>query len=549
MSLHSRPWFPYLFALVLPVTVYSHNQAAFSLGDLLRPLVVFLLLAALLVRIARLIVDDRPLADTIASVPLVGLWLLGYDWQLCLVLAILAMACLPLRRMSLPVGIVPMLNALSLGLLLWPTSLILQVESEASPLVHTGTPASPFSALRARSMVVERPDIYHVVLDAYAGADTLAGELGFDNSVFFEQLRSLGFEVGESVIVPYNETVHVMSSVFVGDYLRPGEYPLDKDEATMLRASMGGLITDAPTHNILRRNGYSLVYTDPGHEFLRFPDDAVVLRIDDRFQLNRFEHYLGSVARLDLILPGVFAVTREDPMIRSVKDAFANDYSGIESPKFVYQHVIAPHTPFIIDSAGEHTSAYAEFATPAEGDSVVLGDPARRQRYVNGYLEKLRYVNARVLDQSRRLIASPNRKIIVIHGDHGSGSRYYINDANRTCLRERFTSFIAVYSDMPQIRDELQWVSGPDATPVNLYRSIFSSLLGVDLPLLPRKSHFVNFTTPHRVEALDSSRILRACNQDAIEGLAATTTSMRRRNPEDASRIATVAPNSRTDGR
>jgi hypothetical protein len=236
-------------------------------------------------------------------------------------------------------------------------------------------------------------------------------------------------------------------------------------------------------------------------------------------------------------------------MIRSVKDAFANDYSGIESPKFVYQHVIAPHTPFIIDSAGEHTSAYAEFATPAEGDSVVLGDPARRQRYINGYLEKLRYVNARVLDQSRRLIASPNRKIIVIHGDHGSGSRYYINDANRTCLRERFTSFIAVYSDMPQIRDELQWVSGPDATPVNLYRSIFSSLLGVDLPLLPRKSHFVNFTTPHRVEALDSSRILRACNQDAIESLAATTTSMRRRNPEDASRIATVAPSSRTDGR
>ena len=123
------------------------------------------------------------------------------------------------------------------------------------------------------------------------------------------------------------------------------------------------------------------------------------------------------------------------------------------------------------------------------------------------------------------------------------------NDANRTCLRERFTSFIAVYSDMPQIRDELQWVSGPDATPVNLYRSIFSSLLGVDLPLLPRKSHFVNFKTPQRVEALDSGRILRACNQDAtIESLAATTTSIRRTYTEDASRIATAAPNSRTDG-
>src|SRR5690606_27121899 len=108
-----------------------------------------------------------------------------------------------------------------------------------------------------------------------------------------EQLRDLGFTVGDSVVVPYNETVHVMSSVFIGDYLKAGEYPLDQEVATLARSSMGALIPSSPVHEILRRNGYSLVYTDPGHEFLRFPEDARVIKADDRFQLNQFERHLG----------------------------------------------------------------------------------------------------------------------------------------------------------------------------------------------------------------------------------------------------------------
>lgn len=49
MNLFRYPWFPYLFAMGLPLTLYSHNQAAFAGGEVLRSMLVFLLIATLLV--------------------------------------------------------------------------------------------------------------------------------------------------------------------------------------------------------------------------------------------------------------------------------------------------------------------------------------------------------------------------------------------------------------------------------------------------------------------------------------------------------------------
>ena len=129
-----------------------------------------------------------------------------------------------------------------------------------------------------------------------------------------------------------------------------------------------------------------------------------------------------------------------------------------------------------------------------------------------GYLEKLRFVNARAIEQIRKLRALPGKKIIVLHGDHGSGSKYWLDDPNRTCLRERFTSFLAVYTDDPNIRDEFGWITDPSATPVNLYRSVFNVLLNLDLEMLPNKSSFVRYSTPHQIHPLDSHRIPLACN-------------------------------------
>ena len=81
MQLIRSAWFPYLFALGLPLTVYSHNQAAFAGSEVIRPSIVLVVVAILFVAILRRLVADRVLAAVLATVPLLGIWLLGFGWQ------------------------------------------------------------------------------------------------------------------------------------------------------------------------------------------------------------------------------------------------------------------------------------------------------------------------------------------------------------------------------------------------------------------------------------------------------------------------------------
>jgi hypothetical protein len=506
------PWFPYLFALGFPLTVYSHNQAAFPFHQLIRPSLAFLLAAVALVFLARCFVRNGNLVAVLAAAAMVGLWHFGLGLAYLALLLALILAGALLRRRSVPDAVVPVCNALSVGVLLLPVITIGQVESLTRDNVSWDIKYSPFTSLTGAQIRGEKPDLYHIVLDAYGGEDALGGMLGFDNSNFFDALRDLGFVVNESIQPPYNETVHIMSSIYLGEYLRPDEFPFVTDNPTVQRAILGTLIVNGPVHSMLRGNGYNVLYTDPGHDFLRFPKGAIVLLSDDSGPLNRFENYLGSLAGLQYLLPEIYQVTREHPLIRSVKSAFKQDFSDFESPKFVYQHVLAPHTPFVIDRHGETTGEYPQFTGTSEGDSVVQNDPKLREQYIAGYLEKLRYVNEQVLQQVKRLREQGGSKIIILQGDHGSGAYYALNDAEKSCLRERFSTFLAVYTDDPKLRKQLEWISAKDAAPVNLYRSLYNGLIGTSLDLLPRKSAFVRKSTPHLISPLDDERIKSPCH-------------------------------------
>ena len=512
MQLIRYAWFPYLFALGLPRTVDSHNQAAFAGVDVIRPAVFLVLVAALLVAILRRVIPNQVLAAVMATVPLLGIWLLGFGWEFYGLMALWIALCFLLRERSLPESSVSVFNALAVGVVFLPVVTILQVERITYSNWGQNIPYSPFSAVTTTQIAGDKPDIYHFVLDAYAGSDALGGVLGFDNSEFFDELRDLGFAVNESVIVPYNETVHTMSAIFLGEYLREGEFPINSEFPPQLRSTLGALIVKGPVHEFLSNNGYSVLYTDPGHEFLRFPGNAVVLGPKNAASLSRFELHLGSVAGLNNVFPGLYESFDEDPLIRSVKNAFSNDFSELPSPKFAYQHVLAPHTPFTIDREGETTLKFPGFTSTGEGDAVVRDDPARRQIYVDGYLEKLRYVNSRILEQLRTILSMPGKKIIVLHGDHGSGSQYWLNDPDKTCLRERFTSFVAVYSDDAALSNEFEWVSSAEAAPVNLYRSVMNGLADQGLEMLPNQSAFVRYSAPHQILPLDSAQIPLACH-------------------------------------
>lgn len=512
MKFFRYTWFPYLFSIGFPLTVYSHNQAAFPFNEVIRPTAAFLVAAFVLVFLTRRFVQSREFAAVLVALVMIGFWHFGLGLLLLATLLLLILIGKRFRDWPMPTKFVPALNILSVGVLFLPIITIVQVENATRGDVDWGIEYSPFTKMTDARIAGEKPDIYHIVLDAYGGSDALAGILGYDNSAFFDSLRDIGFQVNESVVPPYNETVHIMSSIFLGEYLKPGEFPIDTGNPTIFRAILGTLIVNGPVHSMLRGNGYNILYTDPGHDFLRFPQDATILRLEDAGPLNRFENYLGDLSGLDLLFPGMYEVTREHPLIRSVKSAFSQDFRSFDSPKFVYQHVLAPHTPFVIDRNGQTTGDFPEFTGTSEGDSVVRNDPKRRERYIEGYLEKLHYVNDSVLQQVESLRRLPGKKVIIVHGDHGSGAYYALNDPEQSCLRERFSTFLAVFTDDPTIKRELAWVEANETSLVNIYRSVYNGLLGSELELLPHRATFVRKATPHLFEPLEDSRIEAVCH-------------------------------------
>ena len=101
----------------------------------------------------------------------------------------------------------------------------------------------------------EKPDIYLILADEYAGKKQLEEVFHFDNSAFEDQLRERGFYVIDSTISNYNQTTYSMAYLFEMNYLKD----LDVDTKTFNnhRLSLRS-INDNQLLDFLKVNDYEL---------------------------------------------------------------------------------------------------------------------------------------------------------------------------------------------------------------------------------------------------------------------------------------------------
>ena len=147
----------------------------------------------------------------------------------------------------------------------------------------------------------------------------------------------------------------------------------------------------------------------------------------------------------------------------------------------------------------------------AAGDVSLFNNELLMARYREGYLEKLRYTNKAVLAQVQRMIDQiEGPLVIIIHGDHGSGSLLIQESAEKTCLMERMRTTVAIYSNVPEIRDAVA-AGGIDNT-VNIYRVIFGALLGTEIPLAEGQ-YFAKWSAPSKPQSLAGADFERNCER------------------------------------
>ncbi|MFA0448954.1 hypothetical protein AB4587_07290, partial [Vibrio breoganii] len=86
---------------------------------------------------------------------------------------------------------------------------------------------------------------------------------------------------------------------------------------------------------------------------------------------------------------------------------------------------------------------------------------------------------------------------IIIQGDHGGGSLYNQSSYEKSCLEERYSPLLAIYSDY-----NLNIGYSDGYSLVNIYRDILNAISNEAFPSIKKETYFIPWGS-----AKDTSRI------------------------------------------
>ena len=276
---------------------------------------------------------------------------------------------------------------------------------------------------------------------------------------------------------PYSQTLPSIASVMSGGVVDVAA----RVDPHVLRRDLGYTISNGPVVTVLREAGYTLTRNRSGYGYLDHPQ-AVDLT-PNRFGLTELE------AMLDLDNPDTFGRVHSRILKASLEPGLLNN---LAEPFFHYQHMLAPHPPFSLNADG--SSRLVTTRSYMDGNHALGLLQNGRADYIEGYRQKALFIENALLRQIDAY--PPGPKIVLIHGDHGPAAFLDHESAERTCMSERLQTFMAYYSNVPDVSfDDLLKADHPVST-VNAYREIFGRLATYEIPTLPAQSNYLSWSTP-----------------------------------------------------
>lgn len=315
------------------------------------------------------------------------------------------------------------------------------------------------------------PDIYYIILDAYAGQDSLEKHFDFDNSEFYEFLSENNFYVVKHAHSNYEETYKSLSSSLNMGYVNEiDNYNLQK------RIDLG--------YEMIENNQVMSNAKAKGYKIINFFSGWGPTRNMPLADLNVCNEYRGTLdselfsmvlnkSILDPFFVKLFENDRKELVnchFEKIKDI--NKIS--EKPIFVFAHITIPHGPYIYGPNGEHISP----------ESIQLGDKLENKEK---YIGQLKYTNTLTKDAINTILKAEkyieNPPIIIIQGDHSSGEIRFEN-MQKEGLQDIFSILLAIHA--PSLENDIFY---DNLTPVNTFRLIFNNYFGDDYSILEEKQY------------------------------------------------------------
>ena len=330
------------------------------------------------------------------------------------------------------------------------------------------------------------PDVYILILDAYANQMVLQKFFDYDNQEFINSLIDLGFFVpnkytNSNYIGTHNSVPSILNMDYVDHLVPSGVSDKYKEE----------VLSKSNSNNIVMQNfkamGYKNISLDSGWLGTRVVDIA-----DENLCENSNDSRILNLLKGNTILQSLILIilneSGQDPSLNVLNNldqvpidhekrqkVFCNlselpqIHLKFEEPVFVFWHILSPHTPWVFDSNGD---------PPLQKVSSLMKNVKKRQ---TAYLNEMEFINKKIIDITKKLISeSDNEPIIIILSDHGTRIvDNEITDDEKNIVK--YGNLMAF--NLPNDVEPLAY----ETTPVNIFRLIFNSYFNGNYKILENK--------------------------------------------------------------
>jgi len=315
-----------------------------------------------------------------------------------------------------------------------------------------------------QSDVVDKPDVYLLVLDAYSGDITLERDYNFDNSKYKNELRDRGFVVQDYTYSNYPNTNLSMPSIMNMVYLDSIAERLGGDSRDV--TGMREIRNENNAMKIFKENDYNII------TFFAGANAAASKELIDERLCGSFLDLSPELQRAFVYMYFPLSYTRALFFDNYQYDRLECTFSTVlnfdkkdDNPLYMHIHILLPHPPFVFNSDGERV----EHKYTKDIFDASLRD---------AYLEQTIFANKITIEMIDSIQQRDDSAVIIVMSDHGG--RLGVNWDNPTEMDyyRALNNISAFYfpgheGDIPE-----------KIASVNTYRVLFNTYFNTDYEIL-----------------------------------------------------------------
>ncbi len=361
-----------------------------------------------------------------------------------------------------------LITIIMLGLLLFNVIKILPIEIKK--IAQNNKQDLSITGNQSQENDQSYPDIYYIIFDEMVGFDAIRQYWKYNEiDNFTSALASEGFYIAENSHGSTGNTFHEIAI-----RLNYEPYPYDPSNLSKYNDEDLDHIYDNKVFSFLKSKGYSIVVFEDGLPIISQWKADLIYSSSLNETLSGgsfFNEFVMLVLNNTMVEPflGYFEldtaeISSHERMMDLIPDKITQ--LDVQSPKFVYIHLLMPHLPFLFD---------------ANGKRIPLKNQNDWDQYLGYYIYTVHYAQS-LLDKIITSSANNHPPVIIFQSDHGVRN---IKMENNNILLQNYSlaeyfNLIVNAQYLPRCKDA---PLTQDMDPINTFPIIFNCYFDAKIPL------------------------------------------------------------------